>query len=255
MLGLFDSGLGGLTVLKAVRALVPTEDIVYFADQAHVPYGERTDADLVRLLGENLVFLEGFPVAGIVMACNTSCAMGGKYGWPQTRVPALDLIDNAARALADARYARVAVIATQATVRSGAYARAIARHAPQTVVQEVAAPLLVPLVESGAAASPEARAAVAEVVARIAGPVDAVVLGCTHYPLLTEHFRALLPAQTSLVDPAIAQARVAATLCGKSGGGTTRYFTNGDLDRFADNVKRWMSDPHAEVSAAARLAV
>lgn len=255
MLGLFDSGLGGLTVLKAVRALAPSEDIVYFADQAHVPYGERTDADLLRLLGENLAFLERFPIAGIVMACNTSCAIGGNYGWPQTRVPVLDLIDTAARSLSGSAYRRVAVIATQATVRSGAYARAIARHAPHITVQEIAAAALVPLVESGAAASAKARAAVAEALAHIAGPIDAVILGCTHYPLLVDHFRALLAPETAIVDPALAQAAVAAALGATAGDGTTRYVTNGDLHRFATNVRALMNDPHADVAAAERLSV
>jgi len=255
VLGLFDSGLGGLTVLKAVRGLAPSEDIVYFADQAHVPYGERTDADLIRLLGENLAFLERFPIAGIVMACNTSCAIGGTYGWPRTRVPVLDLIDNAARGLSGSAYRRVVVIATQATVRSGAYARAIARYAPHITVQEIAAPALVPLVESGAAASAEARVAVADVVAHIAGPIDAVMLGCTHYPLLIDHFRALLPAETAIVDPALAQAAVAAALGTRVGDGTTRYVTNGDLHRFATNVRAWMNDPLADVAAAERLSV
>ena len=255
MLGLFDSGLGGLTVLKAVRALAPHEDIVYFADQAHVPYGERTDADLVHLLGENLAFLERFPVGGIVMACNTSCAIGGKYGWPATRERVLDLIDNAARALATTGHQRIAVIATQATVRSGAYARTIALHAPDIHVQEIAAPALVPFVERGDAATPQARAAVAQVVAQIAGPIDALVLGCTHYPLLAEHFRALLSPTTAIVDPAIAQARVAAALCTTPGNGTIRYFTNGDLSAFEANVRAWMDDPRADVAAAERLAV
>ncbi len=255
MLGLFDSGLGGLTVLKAVRALAPSEDLVYFADQAHVPYGERTDADLVHLLGENLAFLERFPVGGIVMACNTSCAIGGKYGWPTTRERVLDLIDNAARALARTAHRRVAVIATQATVRSGAYARTIALHAPDIHVQEIAAPALVPLVERGDAATPQARAAVAEAIAQIAGPIDALVLGCTHYPLLAEHFRALLPAQTEIVDPAIAQAHVAAALCTRPGNGTVRYFTNGDLRAFETNVRAWMNDPHAAVADAESLPV
>jgi len=255
VLGLFDSGLGGLTVLKAVRALAPDEDIVYFADQAHVPYGERTDADLLHLLGENLAFLERFPIGGIVMACNTSCAIGGKYGWPITRTRALDLIDNCARAIAATAHGRVAVIATQATVRSGAYARKIALHAPTITVQEIAAPLLVPLVEGGLAASLQARAAVADVVAHIAGPVDAVILGCTHYPLLAEHFRALLPSSTAIVDPALAQAHATAALCATRGNATTRYFTNGDVRAFEANVRAWMDDPHATVAAAESLAV
>ena len=99
MIGLFDSGLGGLTVVKRVRERLPNADLVFFADQAHVPYGDRTHEDLLRLLRNNLAWLDEQGVEAIAMACNTSCAIAERYGWPETRATVLDLIDSAATAV------------------------------------------------------------------------------------------------------------------------------------------------------------
>ena len=98
MIGLFDSGLGGLTVIKRIRERLPHADIVFFADQANVPYGDRDAEELHGLLAANLARLDDFGADAIVMACNTSCAIAERYGWPSTRAPVLDLIDSAATA-------------------------------------------------------------------------------------------------------------------------------------------------------------
>jgi hypothetical protein len=151
MLGLYDSGLGGLTVLAALRAAGIDQDVVYFADQAHVPYGDKTDAQLHGYLEENLALLGGLRVDAVVTACNTTCAVAERYGWPATPFPVLDLIATAGRSFAVTPHRRVAVVATVATVRSGAYARAIRAAAPHVEVVEIAAPALVPIVEHGEA--------------------------------------------------------------------------------------------------------
>lgn len=98
MIGLFDSGLGGLTVLSRIRERLPAVDVVFFADQANVPYGDRTHAELLRLLRDNLALLNSHGVELIAMACNTSCAIAERYGWPDSRAPVLDLIASAAMA-------------------------------------------------------------------------------------------------------------------------------------------------------------
>ena len=250
MIGVYDSGLGGLTVLAALRAAGIDDDAVYFADQAHVPYGERTDADLHALLAANLGWLEAQGVDLVVMGCNTSCAVAAKLGWPAThfRLPVQDLIANGARAFAGAPYARVAVVATPATVRSHAYASAIAAVAPQIDVVEIAAPALVPLVEAGASASPQAREAVREIVAAFPAGVDAVVYGCTHYPLLDQHFSAFAP-HVARIDPAREQARAVLALDMPHAAGTTLYVTNGDLAAFERNVRHWTGDTTGRVTA------
>lgn len=243
MIGVYDSGLGGLTVLGALRAAGIDDDIVYFADQAHAPYGERTDADLHGLMTANLSWLQAHGADLIVMGCNTSCAVAGRLGWPPIAfpLPVQDLIVNGAAAFADTAFRRVAVVATPATVRSHAYAAAIGAVAPQVEVVEIAAPLLVPLVEAGESESDRARAAVRDVVAELPPGVDAVVYGCTHYPLLEAHFAALLPG-VARIDPAREQARAVLALRLPPGGGTTLYVTNGDVARFESNVRKWTGD-------------
>src|SRR5438270_7370410 len=99
MLGLFDSGLGGLTVLRRVRELLPSSDLIFFADQAHVPYGDRSAAELADLLTQNVTFLNARGAELIVMACNTSCATASEFGWPASRAPIVDLIESAAVAI------------------------------------------------------------------------------------------------------------------------------------------------------------
>ena len=252
MIGVYDSGLGGLTVLAALRAAGIDEGIVYFADQAHVPYGERTDADLHGLLTANLAWLEGHGVDLVVMGCNTSCAVASRLGWPGTkfRLPIQDLIVNGARAFAQSPFRRVAVVATAATVRSHAYANAIAAVAPAIDVFEIAAPLLVPLVEAGESETEHARAAVRDVVAEFPADVDAIVYGCTHYPLLDAHFAAAAPA-AARIDPAREQARAVLALRLPPGDGTTLYVTNGDAVAFERNVRKWTGDSAGRVMALA----
>jgi glutamate racemase len=240
VIGLFDSGLGGLTVLSRVRERMPTVDVLFFADQAHVPYGDRTHAELLTLLRNNLTRLENDGVDAIVMACNTSCAVAERYGWPRTLVPIVDLIESAAIAVARERFARIGVVATAATVGAGSYGRTIRARIPGTDVVEVAAPALVPLVEAGRIEGDEARAAVAEVCSHLPLDLDAVVFGCTHYPMLEAHFRAVLGGGVALVDPAVVQAQRAAELLGERahGSGDTRYVTSGDSASFFASIER-----------------
>jgi glutamate racemase len=250
VIGVYDSGLGGLTVLAALRAAGIHDDVVYFADQAHVPYGERTDADLHGLLTANLAWLASNGVDVVVMGCNTSCAVASRLGWPATnfRLPIQDLIVNGARAFAQTAFRRVAVVATPATVRSHAYANAIAAVAPQVDVIEIAAPALVPLVEAGESESGRARSAVRDVVAEFPRDVDAIVYGCTHYPLLDAHFAAAVPA-AARIDPAREQARAVLALHLPPGNNTTLYVTNADVTSFERNVRHWTNDRTGRVTA------
>jgi glutamate racemase len=256
MIGVYDSGLGGLTVLAALRAAKIDDDVVYFADQAHVPYGERTDADLHALLTANLAWLEAYGVDVVVMGCNTSCAVAARLGWPATtfRLPVQDLIANGARAFAASTSKRVAVVATAATVRSHAYAAAIGAVAPQIDVIEIAAPALVPLVEAGESDGMGARDAVRDVVEKFPAGVDAIVYGCTHYPLLDAHFAAAAP-NAARIDPACEQARAVTALGLTSGSGKTIYVTNAGVQAFERNVRHWTGDRAGHVMGLAAGAV
>jgi glutamate racemase len=253
VLGLYDSGLGGLTVLSALREAGITQDIVYFADQAHVPYGDKRDGELLGYLTENLGLLGGRHVDAVVMACNTSCAIAARYGWPQTNFPVLDLIATAGRSFAATSHRRVAVIATAATARAGAYGRAIRAAAPAVDVVELAAPKLVPIVERGETETPIARDAVNEIVVQLPPALDAIVYGCTHYPLLDRWFAQALPPGVERIDPARAQALAAKELVAKlgleAGTSTTTYYTNGDPIAFETAVRRWTGDRTGRVAA------
>ena len=236
MLGFFDSGLGGLTVLREVRRMLPELDLMYLADQAHVPYGDRTPENLQELFASNMRFLNDAGVSAVIMACNTTCAIGNTYGWPSSAAPIIDLIESAVIAVRASGAQRVAILATAATVRSGAYSAVIARTAPDIEVIEVAAPALVPLVEAGELEGDAPRTAVAAACAAFRGDVDAVVYACSHYPLLDKHFAAVLGRGVLRLDPATAQAARAAALAREAawrGGGAVQYFTTGDVDAFA----------------------
>ena len=226
-----------------MRAQLPDTDVVYLADQANVPYGERSEEELVRLLAANVATLEAAGAEAIVMGCNTSCAIASKRGWPPARIPILDLIDAAAEAVAASGATRVGVVATTATARAGAYGAAIRRRVPHADVREVAAPRLVPLVEAGMLAGAEAREAVARACAPLGGDIEALVYACTHYPLLDPVFAEVVGGHAVRIDPAIAQAARAAALvrtraaasensAGAHELGRTRYLTTGALAPF-----------------------
>jgi len=246
VIGLFDSGLGGLTVLRRVRERLPDIDVLFFADQAHVPYGGRSPDDLFALLQNNLAWLDERGVEAIVMACNTSCAIADLYGWPPTQAEVFDLLDSATIALQQSGARRIGVVATAATVRSGAYGRRIRNAMHESEVWEVAAPELVPLVEAGEIETAAAGEAVARVCAELPPDLDAVVYGCTHYPVLERHFRDALGDRIALIDPAFVQATRLAEFVQLDevpiGAGTTRYVTSGDPEHFRVNVARIMEE-------------
>ncbi len=245
MIGLFDSGLGGLTVLARVRERLPSADTIFFADQANVPYGDRDHRDLLGLLRANLARLDAYGVDAIVMACNTSCAVAERYGWPASRAPVLDLIESAAMAVERGGFRRIGVVATAATVGAGSYGRTLRARVGGIDVVEVPAPALVPLVESGDVEGDRPRAAVEEVCTHLPLDLDALVFGCTHYPVLAAHFSAVLGDGVALLDPAVVQAERAAALLGERGlgGGTATYLTSGDEASFRRSIARIMGEP------------
>lgn len=254
MLGIFDSGLGGLTVLRRVRERLPSHDLLYFADQANVPYGDRTPGELLELTENNLRRLNAAGVKAIIMACNTSCATASEFGWPDSAAPILDLIESAAIAVEEAGYRNVGVIATAATARSGAYAEAIGERTAGTHVTEIAAPALVPLVEAGKLHGSEPRAAIAAVCAGLPPGVDAVVLACTHYPLLEAHFREILGPDVAIVDPARRHAERVVSLVTelgiRPGSGAIRCETSGNLEQFRGNLESLIGDLEPQICVA-----
>jgi glutamate racemase len=246
LIGLFDSGLGGLTVVRRVRERLPNSEMLFLADQKHVPYGDRSPEDLRALLQANLAWLDSREVRAIVMACNTSCAIAERSGWPATNAKVFDLLDSAAIALQAVGAVRIGVVATCATVRSGAYGRRIRAAIPEADVWEVPAPALVPIVEARESDSAQACEAVARACDALPSNLDAVVYGCTHYPVLAAHFARALGPRVLLIDPAIVQAERVAAFLGdetKSEPGITEYVTSGDAERFRESIVAFMDEP------------
>lgn len=251
MIGVFDSGVGGLTILRRLRERLPRHDFLYLADQAHVPYGDRTADDLAGLMCENLAFLNAASVDAIVVGCNTSCGVASERGWPQSRATIVDLIESAATAVERSGVRHVGVLATTATVRTLAYTRAIRRRVPGAVVEEVAAPALVPLVEAGVGGS-AALAAVRAACAPFSETIEALVLACTHFPVLEPEFARVYGDAVARIDPAVGHAEVAEALVRergfRAGSGHVRYVTTGDPGDFARAVRSLLGDADPDVS-------
>jgi glutamate racemase len=240
-IGIFDSGLGGLTVVRAIRGLLPAESIVYFGDTARVPYGIKSGETVARFAGEDCEFLCRYDPKFIVVACNTASAAALPVLSRRFRQPILGVIEPGARVAAGVCDGRpIGVIGTERTIASGAYRRAIERHLPAARVVEKACPLLVPLVEEGRSPrDPIVRAALDEYLApMIEAGVGSVVLGCTHYPLVKEAIARVLGPHVTLVDSAEAVAEevryllTTYNLLEPSGRGDLRLFVSDNPERF-----------------------
>lgn len=201
-LGVFDSGIGGLTVVRELLRLLPDEELVYFGDVARLPYGNKSPETVTRFSREIAAFLLGKGVKAIVVACNTASALALPALEGELPVPVVGVIDSGARAAVErTKSGRVGVIATSSTVKSGAYARAVRALDPKVEVVERACPLFVPLVEEGWIDHAVTRQVAHEYLAPLEDHrLDTVVLGCTHYPLLEGVLHAELGPDVTLID-------------------------------------------------------
>lgn len=248
-IGIFDSGVGGLTVVRFVLANLPGERIVYFGDTARLPYGSKTVEEIIAFGDEIVSFLMKFDVKVVVAACNTSSSVSLPHLRKRFQVPILGVVEPGARAaLQVTANKRVGVIATAATASSGAYERAFRQQDPEVRVFVKACPRFVPLVESGLADTPEARAAAREYLEPLkeAG-IDTLVYGCTHYPFLAGVIREVLGDGVRLVDPAEETVRELASLAGIGGGEPVsfrehRFFTSGSPASFYNSGRRFLGD-------------
>jgi glutamate racemase len=253
LVGLFDSGLGGLTVLRQVLALYPHTPCLYLGDTARVPYGQRSTEEIRAIASEVVPWLRLQGVGVLVMACNTSNALALDVAVSEAGVPVVGLIDSVAAELGSDR---IGVLSTPATAASGAYRRAIHACRPSARVLEVGCPAFVPLIEAGDLEAPALREAAHRYLAPLleAG-VDTIVLGCTHYPLLRPLLAELLPPDVQLVDPALAAAQRLGPLLANLGDPPevecegdpisppmerSRYCVTGSAEAFADAAATWL---------------
>ena len=207
-IGIFDSGVGGLTVYKALHERLPNERFVYLGDTARVPYGTKSLATVERYAVENSKFLEAHGIKLLVVACNTASALALPAIRKAIKVPVIGVIEPGSRAAVEiAQDKRIGVIATEATVQSHAYAKAIAAMGANGEVIERACPLFVPLAEEGWAGSDVARTVARDYLKDFTDkPPVALVLGCTHYPILREVISDTVGREVKLIDSGAATA-------------------------------------------------
>jgi glutamate racemase len=203
-LGLFDSGVGGLTVVRAVQDLLPAEDILYLGDTARLPYGSKSPETIRRFADEDARFLIQRGVKAIVVACNTATAHALPQLRERYRLPVIGVIEAGVdAALAGSGVERVGIIATRGTIRSHAYQHALAQRSTGLIIHGQATPLLVPLIEEDWLDHPATKQILESYLAPLVEKgIDTLMLACTHYPLLVPVLRECLPPDVRLVDSA-----------------------------------------------------
>ena len=254
-IGVFDSGFGGLTVLKELVALNPDADYLYFGDTARLPYGSKSVETVARYAVEATRFLEGQGANLLVIACNTATALALDRITGAAQVPVVGVVEpGAEQASAASKNRRVVVIGTEATVSSHAYLKAL--EARSVAAREKACPLFVPLVEEGwvehAVTEQVARIYLTEAFADGFHDADVLVLGCTHYPLIQPVLRRVAPAHVSIVDSAHSTARVVARQIEDLAGNSStqqsaptglRFFATDSVEKFRRLGPRFLGHP------------
>jgi glutamate racemase len=245
-IGIFDSGVGGLTVLRELNRQLPHESIVYVGDTARLPYGDRTPEEILQFVREIMTWMMTQGVKMVMMACNTSSALALEQVQQEFPIPILGLIHPGARAAAKAGQ-RIGVIATPATVASDAYRQAILEVDATKQVWQVGCPQFVPLIEGDRLQDPETtEVSKTYLQPLLAANIDTLIYGCTHYPHLEPVFKTFLPAAINRVDPAHSMVRAAAkelallNLKSTSPRQPTRFFVSGCPEQFSHLAARWL---------------
>ena len=271
-IGVFDSGVGGLTVLREILRRSPDESTIYFGDNARAPYGTRPDDEVRAFSIESIDVLVERNVKAVVVACNTSTAIALGDLRRRYDLPILGVIRPGATSAALAsRNRRVGVIGTPATIRSHAYFEAIKDENPAVEVYEHATPTFVPMVEAGRLAGDDVEASVREALAPLLGErdssgefvfplpasarIDTLLLGCTHYPMLRPTIEAVAGDGIAIVDSAAATASALAELLSingleaPAGSASHQQLTTGDVDAFRAIAERMFGEAFPDVAA------
>lgn len=252
-IGIFDSGLGGLTALSVFTRLKPCENIIYFGDSGRMPYGDKTVQELKRFAMEDLAFLKSHAIKALLVACGTLSSVAMEELQQTAGVPVVGVIHPAVQALVtETRTGRVGIIATNAAVRNGAYEAAVRRACPELEITVQACPEFAPMVDAGIfhPEDPQVKRAV-EKNLRIMKEhqVDALLLGCTHYPALSPAISAYLGEEVRLVSNSAESAQALAELiddgsvtAGDAMPGTLAFYTSGDgavFSKGAEELLGW----------------
>ena len=257
-IGVFDSGIGGLTVLHQIIETLPKENTVYLGDTARAPYGTKSVETVLRYSFENSQFLIEKGVKMVVVACNTSTAIALGQLSEQLTVPVIGVIEpGVRRATKSTKNKRVGVIGTEATIQSGAYTRALKSADPEIEVYSRACPLFVPLVEEGWTDNGIVEMTVSTYLGSLKqSGIDTLILGCTHYPLLKKAIRKYLGSRVRLVDSAEETAKEVEaqlkkeSMARKTGHGAHGFFVTDAPERFVKVGRRFLGE---KVESAVRI--
>ncbi len=246
MIGVFDSGIGGLTVVRALMDKLPGYDLTYFGDTARTPYGNKSPETVIRYAVENTAFLLNKRAGIIVMGCNTASSIAADAVTEKFNVPVFEVVTPAATwAAAASKTRRIGVIGTRATVGSGIYEKKIKALRPDVTVYSRACPLIVPLVEEGWTGKPETRMIIKKYLHPLkVRKIDALILGCTHYPVVKEIIQRKIGKRVRIIDSSVAAADAV----------SARIDHDSDLDRRLGkngNAAFYLSDvtPHFQDAA------
>jgi glutamate racemase len=250
-IGIFDSGIGGLTVLKEIIAKLPEENTIYLGDTARVPYGIRSPETVTRYSFENTRFLLSQEIKMLVVACNTASAVSLDAVKKEFPLPIIGVLEPGARAaVAATKTRKVGVIGTEATINSGAYEKAIKKLCADIEVFSLPCPLFVPLVEEGWTENEVTELVAKKYLAALKDRrIDTLVLGCTHYPLLKVVITKVMGSGITLIDSATETAREVADVLGKlkwkkeaQGKVVRKYFVTDTPSRFVKIGKLFLED-------------
>ena len=238
-IALFDSGIGGLTVLKAINQVLPDENIVYYADTAHLPYGSKTPEQINGFVDEIAHFLLGEDIKILLMACNTSSALAIDTIRKWYPVPVIGIIEPAI-SIINANYpknSKIGVIATPATIKSGAYQKRLSESGYIPFAEP--ATDLVSAIE-GNASEEHINKILNEYLSKLPSDISALILGCTHYPIVSDNIRKILPNGCDIINPAMAQAIAAKKYLEDNGllsqsRSFEKFFVSGDREQFFAN--------------------
>ena len=240
-IGVFDSGIGGLTVLKEVVEQLPGEDIIYFGDTARIPYGTRSKETVIKYFFQSVRFLLTKEIQAIVVACNTASALAMEEAQKVFDIPLIGVIDPGSKAaVASTKNSTIGVIGTEGTINSGSYQRKIRRILPSAEIIGISCPLFVPIVEEGWENSDVAFITAQKYLLELKEHnIDSLVLGCTHYPALRYTINKVFENKVKLVNPAYETAKATKImlkennmLSEKLDGGKTSFFVSDDPEKF-----------------------
>ncbi len=254
-IGVFDSGLGGLSCIREIMRLMPNEDVIYFGDTGRVPYGSRSQETLVKYVKQDIRFLRSFDIKMIIIACGT--ASSAVLPWiddevVDTRI--MGVVEPASSCAVEAtKSGRIGVLGTSATVKYGKYVDDIKKLKPDAEVFQKACPMFVPLVENGYADSEACDIIAHEYLAELKEKnVDTLILGCTHYPLLKNKIQSIMGDDVTLIDSGAAAAEAAYVwlktedMLNDNGAGYYKYFVSDSTDDFTRLGSMFLSKPICE---------